>query len=166
MRVTTIFALLVGSLAPVGALAETTPVSLAPSSQWQVEFADSVCVLSRQYVRDGATRVLFLKPELNSDSFELSIGTVTRQASEPSAGRAALTIAGKPKVGSLEYTAYNNAAMRLVRIPVDGSKMPLSGLRKTIAIDAEEEGRFVLGIGGIERALPSLARCVAELRHG
>lgn len=164
MRIALFTASLLAPFAAAGATAPPAPSLLAPTGPWQVEFADSMCVLSRTYDDRGKYVVLFLKPALSGDDFEITVGRVTDQVNEPSGGRAVLTTAGRPGIGS-EYTAYNTPQMRLVRINVDKDKIALADLGDTLAVDAVEEGRFLLGTGGIKKALPALTSCVGGLRQ-
>lgn len=164
MRTALIAASFVAALATSTA-ASPAPSPLAPIGPWQVEFADSMCVLTRTYDDGARIRVLFLKPALDGDSFELAVGTRTDQVADYNGGRAVLATAGKGRVGPVEFTAYNTPELRLVRMNVENDKLALADLGDTLAVDARDEGRFLFRTAGIRKALPALTSCVGGLRQ-
>ena len=94
MRVKSLMASLALLFAP-GIAVAAPPQPLTPAGPWNVEFADSMCLLSRPYGRDGATN-LVLKPAMIGNGLEIIVTRATTAIANPRFGNAALAVAGGP----------------------------------------------------------------------
>jgi TonB family protein len=165
MRIDRITALLAILLTPSLALAApkiSTP--RMPTGPWNVEFADSMCVLSRPFGNDGLSN-LALKPAMLSQDFEIVVTEPARGSREPNSGPVVVTVAGMTKVQDSRFTAYNTSKMRLLRMQVNEKQLALSAVNGTISIEAKDENRHHFAVPGIDRAFPILTRCVDQLRE-
>jgi TonB family protein len=145
------------------ATAAPAPALLAPTGPWNVEFADSMCLLGRPYGKDGALNLL-LKPSMVGDNLEIIVTRATTASASGEIGRAVLAIAGHKIGGDAFFTAYSTANSRLLRVRVAEDKIAMSAIHETLAIDAGGESRHLFAVPGIERALPVLSECVQQLR--
>lgn len=162
MRIRFFAASFIVVLAHTMATAAPPPPPMIPSAPWNVEFADSMCLLSRPYGKDGAT-TLFLKPAMLGTSLEIIISRSEVSNGTFKFGRAGLAIAGKKLNSYAGFHAYSTANARLVRI-LTPDKISLSGIRDTLTVDVGEDGHHTFTLAGIERAIPVLDACIAQLR--
>ena len=151
----------------VHAMAASAPLTpplppMTPTGPWNVEFADSMCLLSRPYGSDRATRLIF-KPGVIGDDVEIIVMKATKSISSSRFGTTVLSISDQPIDANMAYSAYNTKALRLLRIQA-GNKMALAKVNGAFSIDAGREGRVSFAVSGISRALPVLADCVKQLR--
>jgi TonB family protein len=133
---------------------------LTPTGPWNVEFADSMCLLSRPF----GTTTLFLKPGMLGSSLEIIVTQPATSIADPVGGKAVIGVAGSPPVAESYFTAYSTARMRLLRINLRDDSLALSGVRGSLAIEAQPESEHLFSVAGIERALPVLTTCVDQLR--
>lgn len=153
-----LFAHSIAAAAPAAA-----PLPMTPTGPWNVEFADSMCLLSRPFGKDGAT-TLILKPNMLGNGMEIIVTRGTTSIDRPEHGKAAVDIADKRVDFDTFFNAYSTAKARLIRVVIPDAKIELTALRGTLSIDAKAEGQHSFSIVGIERAFPVLATCVAQLR--
>ena len=144
------------------ATAAPAPPPMTPSGPWTVEFADSMCLLSRAYGKDRAINLAF-KPGLVGNELEIIVLKSTSAIADPNGGKAILAVPGIATIGDGGFWAYSTPKARLVRIDAD-DKLPMAALRGSLSIDADDEGRYAFALPGIERALPVLTRCLGQLR--
>ncbi len=145
------------------AAAAPAPTPMAPTGPWNVEFADSMCLLSRPFGPKQEIR-LILKPSMIGDKLELIVATTKTRMGDGRHGKATLAVAGKVVADEMYFNAYSTAKARLVRIGSKEETLALSALRDTLAIDAERESRHLFALTGIERARPVLNLCLDQLR--
>lgn len=143
--------------------AAPAPSLLAPSGPWHVEYAGSMCLLSRPYGANPESR-LILKPSMTGDKLEIIVTTARSRISDRQSGKVAMAIAGKAVPEEVSFFAYSTAKARLVRIWNADETLTLSSLRDTLSIDAKGEGRYQFALTGIERARPALNVCLKQLR--
>ena len=155
-----LFAQAVASAAPAPA---PVPVPMIPAGPWNVEFADSMCLLSRPYGQDGATRLIF-KPGMVGDDLELIVTKATSDIGDIVDGKVVLSINGKPLLADSYFTAYSTKQARVLRIWNKEDAIALSAIRGTVKIDTKAAGRHYFAIPGIDQALPVLSRCLDQLR--
>ena len=139
------------------------PQALKASGPWNVEFADSMCLLGRPFGKGGETNIIF-KPSMIGDGFELIISQARSSVAPVRYGKVVLRVAGKPVEFDGRYTAYSSKTARLIRIIIDDETLALSAIHDTLEIDAVGEKRFAFSISGMAPALPVLAGCTADLR--
>lgn len=148
-------------LSPVTASAAPLSVPLTATGPWNVDFAESRCVLSRPFA-DGTIDLGFI-PDMVDDGLELAVMTRTKATKEPKSGNAVVSLFGKP-AGKANFRAYTAVGKRLVRVDFEEQSLPLTGQSGTVAIDAEGEGRWLFNVTAIARALPTLTECRSQLR--
>lgn len=163
MRIRFLAASIATLVAHSTATAAPPPPPMTPSAPWNVEFADSMCLLSRPYGKDGAIS-LFLKPNMLGNGMEIIVARATSLIGGPGHGEAAVAIGGQKLNFDTYYNAQSTAKARLLRIMIPEDKIELSALRDTLLIDAGSRGLHLFSLAGIERAFPVLASCVAQLR--
>ncbi len=139
------------------------PLPMAPAGPWKVEFADSMCLLSRPYGKESATN-LILKPGMIGDDLEIIVTTASSSIANPGYGKAVIAIAGEGTINDAHFNAYSIAKARLLRIHLGDEKIALAAMRGTLSVDAGRESRHLFSLAGIERALPILSECLAQLR--
>ena len=163
MRTKTLVATLSLVLFQTVANAASTPSPMTPSGPWHVEYAGSMCLLSRPYGTNPNVR-LILKPSMIGDELEIIVSTDRSWYTKWQSGSVAITIADKPVADQVNFDAYSTARQRLVRIGSDSETLTLAALRDTLSIDAKREGHYQFALPGIERARPALNSCLAQLR--
>ena len=166
MRIKSLVASFAILFAPAMAAAAPAPAPtlMTPTGPWNVEYADSMCLLSRPYGKDRSTS-LVLKPSMLGDDLEIIVTQATTSVRDRKSGRAYLAVAGGSASGNARFTAYSSAKTRLLRINADeDAKIALSAVRGSLSIDAKHESRHLFAIPGIDQALPVLADCIAQLR--
>lgn len=151
----------------VHAMAASAPLTpplppMTPTGPWNVEFADSMCLLSRSYGSDRSINLVF-KPGVIGDDVEIIVMKATKSITSSRFGNSALSISDQPIDANMAYSAYNTKTLRLLRIQA-GDKMALTKINGAFSIDAGREGRVSFAVSGINRALPVLADCVRQLR--
>ena len=145
-----------------GAGSAAPPAVLTPTGPWNVEFADSMCLLSRPYEKDRTTN-LIIKSSMIGTNLEIVVTRATTVIDDVRGGKPVLKIANGAPVADAYFTAYSTAKMRLLRVGA-GNTIALANLRGTLSIDAEKESRHLFALPGIERALPILSQCLKQLR--
>lgn len=143
--------------------AATSPALMTPTGPWHVEYASTMCLLSRPYGPKQAIS-LILKPSMIGDKLEIIVTTARTRISDRESGKASLAIAGEAVAGEAYFYAYSTAKARLVRIGTADETLTLSALRDTLSIDAERESRHSFALTAIERARPALTACLDQLR--
>jgi len=138
------------------------PTLMTPTGPWNVEFADSMCLLSRPYEKDRTTN-LIIKPAMVGTNLEIIVTKATTAIGNVRGGKVDLKISDGAPVADARFTAYSTAKARLVRIGA-GDTIALENLRGTLSIDAGKESRHLFALTGIERALPILSQCIRQLR--
>lgn len=162
MRIGLLAASIVSLVAHTTATAAPPPL-LLPTAPWNVEFADSMCLLSRTYGRDGAISLL-LKPNMLGNGMEIIVARANSAIGRPERGKVAVAVDGQKLNFDAHYDAQSSAQARLLRVMIPEDKMEMEALRDTLLIDAGPRSRLLFSLGGIDRAFPVLASCVAQLR--
>lgn len=139
------------------------PQLITPSGPWHVEYAGSMCLLSRPYGTKPEIR-LILKPSMIGDKLEIIVTTAKTRLSDRQSGKTALAIAGKPVADEQYFNAYSTVKERVVRIGSADETLTLAALRDTLSIDAGREVRHLFALPGIERARPAVNACLDQLR--
>lgn len=145
------------------ATAAPPPLPMAPTGPWNVEFADSMCLLSRAYGDDRSTH-LILKPAMVGDDLEIIVTKATASPSGGKYGKAVLSIDGKPSLADTSFVAYSTKKQRLLRIWNKEDNFALAAVRGSLQIDAKSAGRYSFALPGIDQALPVLTTCLDQLR--
>jgi TonB family protein len=146
--------------------APAEPTALAPTGKWTVEYADTMCVLARDY-GSGADKVtLALRPMPMGTETQVALFTQGRGALVPE-GKAEITLMpdGQPTTGTYQRFAPPTQAVRVATMYFDGAA--LDGLDKTatIALRLGKETHF-LAVPGIAGAMKALTVCQADLLKG
>ena len=150
-------------LAHTTSTATPAPALMTPTGPWNVEFADSVCLLSRPYGKDRSTHLIF-KPAMLGNDLEIIVTKATTALGNSEQGKVVLSIDGKPSPADTNFTAYSTKKQRLLRIWNKEDKFALTAVRGTLQIDAKSEARYFFAIPGINQAFPVLSKCLGQLR--
>jgi hypothetical protein len=141
------------------------PAAVAPTNKWQVEYADSMCVLSRDYGAGADKFTLALRPWPMSNETEVIVLT---QGNAPVVddGHAELTLspAGHSTKGHFgRFAMPKGVAGRIATLHFDEGA--LDGLATSTAVTVRLGGREVHSgaIPGIAGAMRALETCQADL---
>jgi TonB family protein len=146
-----------------GAAAAAPAPLMMPTGPWNVDYADKMCLLIRPYGVDKDTH-LILKPAMLGDDLEIIVSKRTSKIGDPTDGKVLLSIDGNVPPVTSQFISYSTKTERLLRIWNTEDEFPLANVRGTLQIDAKSAGRYSFALPGIDRALPVLANCLAELR--
>jgi len=136
---------------------------MTPTGPWNVEFADSMCLLSRSYGKGGATNLIF-KPAMLGNDLEIIVTRATTNLRDSEQGKVLLSIEGKPSPAETYFLAYSTKKQRLLRIWNKEDKFALATVRGTLQIEAKSEARYSFAVPGIDQAFPVLSKCLEQLR--
>jgi TonB family protein len=149
------------SLLLLAAMAD--PVALAPSSKWQVEYAESMCILSRNFGTGADMVTLGLRPLPMSQHSEIVL--VTRdKAPNRLNGHAeiALLPAAHPAVGSFSRFPMSTGQGRIATMSFEDDA--LAGIEQASAIDIRlDKATRRLATPGIAGAMKALSACQDNL---
>lgn len=157
-------ALLLATAAQAAVPAE--PAALVPTGKWRVEYADTMCILSRDYDTGAGTETLALRPLPMSTETQVALFTPGKGPIVPE-GKAeiALSPGGPPTSGTYQRFTPANQPVRVATMYFDGAA--LDGLEKATAISlrlGKETHR--LAVPGIGSGMKALATCQADLLKG
>lgn len=159
-----LLALLLAATVPPAATTE--PAALAPTGKWLVEYADTMCILSRGYGTGADKVTLALRPLPMGTETQVALFTEGRGAPVPE-GKAEITLmpAGQPTTGTYQRFTLPKQAVRIATMYFDGAA--LDGLDKTttIALRLGKEAHF-LAVPGIAGAMKALTACQTDLLKG
>jgi hypothetical protein len=145
--------------------AAADPAALAPTSKWQVEYADSMCVLSRDYGAGPDKVTLALRPWPMSNETEVIVLTQS-EAPLVDAGRAEITLlpAGHTTKGSFSrFDMPKGAPGRIATLHFDEGA--LDGLAGATAVTVRLGSREVHSgtVPGVAGAMRALETCQKDL---
>lgn len=140
--------------------------TLAPSGRWVVDYADSMCVLQRQF-GSGADAVLFaLRPYPIADTFEIVLVAADRGGPRVRRGPAQLMIAQSSTVSS-DYVSVRlpGENKRLTAFSVKREELSPIGGAKTLTVVA---GKVIATIAPTQvlAAMKALQACQDDLLKG
>jgi hypothetical protein len=141
------------------------PAPLPPAGKWQVEYAESMCVLSRDYGAGADKVTLALRPWPMSNETEVVVVTQDK-APVVTDGHAEITLlpAGHSTKGSFaRFDMPKGAPGRIAMLHFDEGA--LDGLESATAITVRLGSKEVLSgaIPGIAGAMRALASCQKDL---
>ncbi|MDB5712025.1 MAG: hypothetical protein JWL96_4095 [Sphingomonas bacterium] len=142
--------------------AMTDPAALAPTNKWQVEYADSMCVLSRDY-GSGDDKVTFgLRISPTNMRREVILITPGKATSERGVAAITLLPDGHPVTGTYWRPPLSGSAGNVATAFFE--EAALDGVDKAGAIDIrlDKEGHTV-AVPGIAGALAALSKCQDDL---
>jgi TonB family protein len=154
----TLFALML----VVGAPVDAPPVELDPSGKWQVEYAKSSCIVSRQF-GEGEQKTLFgLKPAPYSDRIALLVVRPSPKG-RGSWGSAKVRLSGGFVPDHTDYQSVTSSGMRVTTIGVP--RTIFDGLAKgeTIVIQAGNWVNLELKPTAFDKAKKALEDCESDL---
>ncbi len=145
------------------ALAAADPAAIAPSNKWLVEYADTMCVLSRSYGAGADKVTLGLRPMPMSTASEIVLVTEGKGAAKLNGhAEIALLPASHPATGTYRRFPMQHGAGRLATMFFEGDA--LVGLEQASAIDISLDGEaYRLAIPGISGAMKVLSACQDNL---
>ena len=148
------------------AVATAEPAAVEPSGKWVVEYADTMCVLSRDYGTGADKVTLALRPLPMSTETQVALFSEGRGPQVP-AGKAEITVIsqGRPTVGTYQRVNLPQKSVRVATMYFDGTA--LDDLDKATAITLRlGKETYQLAVPGIAGAMRALATCQADLLKG
>jgi TonB family protein len=149
---------------PLLLLAATSdPTALAPSSKWQVEYAESMCILSRNFGTGADMVTLGLRPLPMSQNSEIVL--VTQDKAEIKQGgqaEIAMLPAARPSAGTFSRFPVPRGKGRIATMYFDDDA--LAGIEQASAIDIRlDKVTRRLATPGIAGAMKALSACQDNL---
>jgi TonB family protein len=149
------------------ALLGSTPVApelRQPTGKWVVNFADSQCILSRDYGTPGLPLTLTFEPSVMGDRMKL---VVLRSGKSREILRRPAKIWFDPSQMMIETnaSAYGVENRDLVRIDVGIDRVQIESAlnAQSVTIDAQDLANLSLALPGFRSALKVLDACRADL---
>ena len=133
-----------------------------PTGKWTVEFADKLCVLSRNYGTDADPLLLAFNQAPMEDRLELIIilksDTLTRDG-----GQAEVLLGNKEVNAPYGATSVASNSLRRIRIQLDGESYDSATAAKLISVDVPDEVRETFSVPGFAEGLRVLRDCTIDL---
>ena len=141
-----------------------TDAPLTPTSKWQVEYADTMCVLSRRYGESKSDVTLGLRPYPMGTGTEIILATQGDTATiRARKVTVALAPSGVPTEGT--YTRYaltsSHAVLTRITLPAEAFAGLDAATAMTIRLNGAET--FTFGLLNIKSAVQALTVCQTEL---
>lgn len=150
---------------PIGAAAQPTDLPRSPSSKWVVEYADSECVLSRDY-GEGSDRLTFAIRILPlSPGVTLALLMPDRDKGKVREGKAKAVLSSGETIDS-DYRSASSAGgakTRVVRFGTTQAEIKALSSTKTLSIALDQENPIVLQMGGLGAGLKAIDLCEIDL---
>ncbi len=148
------------------AVATADPAAVEPSGKWVVEYADTMCVLSRDYGTGADKVTLALRPLPMSSETQVALFSEGKGPQIP-AGKAEITVLsqGKPATGTYQRVTLPNQAVRVATMYFDGTALDDLDKATVITLRLGKEAHQ-LAVPGIAGAMRALATCQADLLKG
>lgn len=138
---------------------------LAPTGKWTVEYADSLCVLSRAYDTDTKKLTFGIRPWPMGDTLELVLLEPARYGVGVHKDKAKVTIGqGTPPIVGT-YSSYVTAELktRVMTIDIPHAALDALGAASTIDIAMAGKPPVSLVLAKPKRALAALSTCTDDL---
>lgn len=146
-------------------VALATATTLQPTSKWIVDFADSSCVLSRQYGPVDQGFSLNLKAPIVGKAFEIIIAEPQRKANEWDIGEGWIERPGGSRVSPIHVKSYSTEGkIRVSRIYVDPDLYAVGDDGDRLILHLGKWKTYDLAIPGFEKAKNVLEFCLKDLR--
>ena len=164
MRRTLLAAALVLPLSPAFAAAGTTPgAPLAPRTGWVIDYADTFCTATRGYGDPEDGPQLAFRPAPNDELVQIA---VLRRGAYLPAEHTSVTVSfadEELKTTALHYFV-KKSGHRVALISVPAAAAAHLAQAKTITVKGGAGLDFTFAVPAIEKVVPALATCNADLR--
>src|SRR4029450_8282584 len=137
-------------------------VELLPSGKWQVEYAKSSCIVSREF-GDGVNRTLcVLKPAPYSDTVAMLIAQPSPKG-RGVGGNAQIRLSGGLVPDHTNYASVTANGMRVTTISLPRAALDALAKGESIAIKADTWFNVVLKPTAFDKGLKVLEECESDL---
>ena len=151
-------------LALMAAAAPIQP-TLTPNGPWTVEFADTLCILSRTYEVAGEPVRLLIKAPLVGTHYSIYVARKAGRTKVEARNDAFLVNADGVRFGPFPFDAYTNVqGMRIAHFSPEPEKYQLADSGGKLTVDLADEGKFAFLIPNLPKALQTLEVCIKGLR--
>lgn len=158
---TMLTALLFAGTAQAGSNA-APPAELLPSGKWQVEYAKSSCIISRQFGQKPNAILFGIKPSPNSDIVSLFVIQSSGKA-RGIRGVADIRLSSGYTPDSANYWSVTSKGLRVTTIGLPRPALEALAKGDSIAIKAGESVNATLKPTGFDRVLKALEDCESDL---
>ncbi|MES2043712.1 MAG: energy transducer TonB [Pseudomonadota bacterium] len=144
------------------------PAALSPATKWQVEYADSMCVLSRDYGAGADKVTLALRPWPMSNETEVIVLT-QGNAALVDGGRAEISLlpAGHTTKGSFSrFDMPKGAPGRIATLHFDEGALDGLAAATGVTVRLGNHEVHTVAIPGISAAMRALETCQKDLLKG
>jgi TonB family protein len=152
---------------PAGGFAQSSaPSPLAPSNKWMVEYADSMCVLTRDYGSGDTAVTVGFRPWPMGDQTEIIVmidDPSTRVKAIRGEAMVTLSPSGKAIEGTYSDFMAPKFGKRLITINVKQKELTDLSTTTTVAISINGKPTFSVAPRGIGTALKALDTCDDDL---
>ena len=145
--------------------AGTMPTQLQPTGQWQVNYADDGCVLSRTFKNDGTNYDFALTFEPVNPKAWLRIHSAEDLGGRRD-GDADVTIDGSPLTHTVHFNVFPGKSGGTVReFLFEDFKKEAGGAQNSMALRAGRFGNLQLNTPDFAKAMQSMNSCVDDLHR-
>lgn len=138
------------------------PIQIEPAGPWKVEYADSKCLLHRNFSSEGKRTLLSLSIEPLTPVAWLKIaveGTGGRRAD----GDAIMFADGQRRAGTLHYNIYGTRGYRMREFMLDLDRHDLGAVEDRIRFWTKTHGDLEVRVSGFASAWKALQSCMDDL---
>jgi TonB family protein len=154
-------AYLVVSVSGQAAISPPTPSPMDPSEPWALNYAQSMCILSRQYANNGKRFTLVLKPSPLND--EIRLGMLFAGTAKFDEGKAQISFDGHPPIEA-PFMSSAVAAEGMYLVSIDTKRSELSGFDQSKVMWLRAgKFTFALKLADVAKALAALKLCEKDL---
>lgn len=154
-------ALMAAGLVSQTATVPTAPAPMSPTQKWVLNYAESMCVLSREYGTEAKPLTFGLRPSPMGDYVRIAI--LQAEDSNAANGKANIAFDGNPAIEA-PYMGGPISTPGMYILFVDTKWSQLNGFNtaKVMSIDAGRR-HIVLNLSGVPAALKALKVCEKDL---
>lgn len=144
---------------------ETPAAPLAPTTPWTVEYADNLCVLSRDYVTDKGKITFGVRPWPMGDSVEIVLLQPASYGVGIQNGKATITLMPSIVAIPATYSSYvtTKSKMRIATVDIPSTALGQLGSSTGIEIAIAGKPPVSLTLGKMKGALGALSMCTDDL---
>lgn len=158
-----------GMLALAAGMVQPAPatVPLQPSGKWNVEYSDSMCVLSHDYGEGDARVTLAFRPLPLGANTEIALITTERNAAATQ-GVGSLLLGGTATVADGSYTSWSvpNTTRRVTTLRVGEDATAALAQATTITLKLQKRAPVTVAPKSAKPALAALKTCQDDLIRG
>lgn len=144
---------------------ETPALPLAPTTPWTVEYADNLCVLSRDYISDKGKITFGVRPWPMGDSVELVLLQPTGYGVGIQTGKAKVTLLPSTVAITATYSSYatKKTKTRIATVNIPSTALGQLGSSTGIEIAIAGKPPVSFALVKMKAALGALTTCTDDL---